>query len=73
MQGLGEGCEHTCSGRLKIQARAMDPSKYLAEILMDGTGRRAMNVARRPLPEGEHQSCTQATCDQASRTQQNTT
>jgi hypothetical protein len=49
-------CEHTCSGHSKIQARAMDPSKYLAEILTDGTGGQAMNVARRPLPEGEHQN-----------------
>jgi hypothetical protein len=32
-------CEHTCSGCPKIQARAMDPSKYLAEIRMGGTGR----------------------------------
>ena len=51
--------EHTCSGRLKTQARAIDPSKYLAEILMDGTGRRAVNNARRPLPEGKLQSHTQ--------------
>jgi hypothetical protein len=70
MQGLGEGCEHTCSGRLKIQARAMDPSKYLAEIRMDGTGRQAVrNVAQRPLPEGELQSRTWATCAQAKRMQ----
>jgi hypothetical protein len=47
---------HMCSGCSKIQARAMDPSKYLAEILTDGTGRQAVNVARRPLPEGEQQN-----------------
>jgi len=28
-------CEHTCSGRSKIQARAMYPSKYLGEIKVD--------------------------------------
>jgi hypothetical protein len=52
-------CEHTCSGRSKIQLRAMDPSKYLAEIWMDGTdGRAVRDIAQRPLPEGELQSHT---------------
>jgi hypothetical protein len=46
-------CEHTCSGHSKIQARAVDPSKYLAEIRTDGTcGQAVRNVAQRPLPEG---------------------
>jgi len=52
----------------------MDPSKYLAEILMDGTGGWGMNVARRPLPEGEHQSIIVRglPVTRPSRTQQNT-
>jgi len=41
-------CEHTCPERSKIQAGAKDPSKHLTEILMDGTGGQAMNIAQTP-------------------------
>ncbi len=41
-------CEHTCPVRSKIQARAKDASKYLAEILTDRTGGLAVNAAQTP-------------------------
>jgi len=42
-------CEHACPEHLKIQARAKDPSKYLAEIQTNGSGGR--DAAQGPLPE----------------------
>jgi hypothetical protein len=42
-------CEHTCPECSKIQARAKDPSKYLAEIRTNGSGGR--DAAQGPLPE----------------------
>jgi len=35
-----EVCEHTCPERSKIQARAKDPSEYLAEMQTNGSGGR---------------------------------
>jgi len=43
-------CEHTCPEHSKMQARAKDPSEYLAEILTDGTGDRRTGRERRPDP-----------------------
>jgi len=40
-------CEHTCPERSKIQARAKDPSEYLAEIQTSGSGGR--DAAQTPV------------------------